>query len=108
MAPLLIPRRQTLDSPHNSGSGNSTPRGGRQFDEPLSSNAGPSAAVTGPGVGTAGDSSGPHSQPPTPPSRSSTAHPAAAGVKSHDNGDSSTGHTPPPAGAAASSARDQA
>jgi len=98
-----------------SASASSTPRGGRPFDEPLSSNA---AAIPGNASGSAatgnsvGDSSGPHSLPPTPPSRSSTVHPSSVGVKPHDGGSSSsTGHSPPPASAiasAGSSARDQA
>ena len=101
--PLLMPRRQLLESPKMSTLDNSTSRSGRPFDESLSSNnAGGSAAVASNSVG--GDSSRPHSQPTTPPSRSSTVHPVA--VKPRDGGPS-TGHTPPPP-SAGSSARDQA
>ena len=106
MGPLLMPRRQLMDSPKISTSDSSISRSGRPFDEPLSSNnAGGSAAVASNSVG--GDSSRPHSQPATPPSRSSTVHPVA--VKTRDGG--STGHTPPPPSAipsVGSSARDQA
>jgi hypothetical protein len=107
VGPLLMPRRQVLDGPKTSTSDSSTSRSGRPFDEPLSSNsAGGSAAVAGNSVG--GDSSRPHSEPSTPPSLSSTAHPVA--VKPCEGGPSA-GHTPPPPSAitsAGSSARDQA
>lgn len=101
--PLLIPRRQTLDSPRMSASASSTPRGGRPFDEPLSSNA--SGNTGGGGVPTSVSAAGDSSHPPTPPSRSST----AVGVKPHEGG-SPTDHSPPPATitSAGSSARDQA
>ena len=104
--PLLMPRRQPLDSPKMSTSDISNSRSGRPFDEPLSSNnAGGSAAVASNSV--SGDSSRPHSQPASPHSRSSTVHPVA--VKPRDGGPS-TGHTPPPSAipSAGSSARDQA
>ena len=104
VGPLLMPRRQVLDSPKTT-SDSSTSRSGRQFDEPIpSNNAGGSAAVASDAV--SGDSSRPQSQPATPPSRSSTAHPVA--VKSRDGGPSA-GHSPPPSAipSAGSSARDQ-
>lgn len=103
MGPLLMPRRQPLESPKISDS--STSRPGRPFDESLpSNNTGGSAAVASNSVG--GDSSRPHSQPATPPSRSSTVHPVT--VKSRDGGPStSTGHTPPPS-VIPTAARDQA
>ena len=109
MGPLLMPRRQTLESPKIPASDGSTSRSGRPFDEPLSSNnTGGSAAAASNSVG--GESSRPHSQPTTPPSRSSTVHPAS--VKPRDgNLSTSTGHTPPPPSAipsAGPSARDQA
>ena len=107
MGPLLMPRRQLLDSPKMTASDSSNSRSGRPFDEPLSSNsAGGSAAVASNNVG--GDSSRSQSQPATPPSRSSMDHPVA--VKSRDGGPSA-GHTPPPPSAipsVGSSARDQA
>jgi len=96
MGPLSLPRRHSPSIPA------SVPRVGRQYDDSLSSNASPSAAVSG-----AGGDSRPHSQPPTPPSRSSTAHAATVAVKPHDNGYSSAGHSPPAASGAGSSARDQ-
>ena len=102
--PLLMPRRQTLDSPRMPASGTSTPRSGRPFDEPLSSNAAP-PNTGGSASAVAGDSSHPHSQPPTPPSRSSA---ILGGAKSHEGGGSSAGHSPPAIASAGSSARDQA
>ena len=108
MGPLLMPRRQTLESPRMSASATPTPR--RPFDEPLSSNASVSASGSAAVTGSAGsDSSRLHSQSPatTPPSRSSTTHPS---VKPHDGNASSAGHTPPPTTSAStgSSARGQA
>ena len=100
MGPLLMPRRQVMDT---SKTDSSNSRSGRPFDESLSSNASGSAAVA-----SNSDPSRPLSQPTSPPSRSSTVHPVA--VKPHDGGDS-TGHTPSPTSAipsAGSSARDQA
>lgn len=108
VGPLLMPRRQTVESPKTSTSDSSTSRSARPFDEPLSSNsAGGSAAVASNSVG--GDSSRPHSQPASPHSRSSTVHPVSAKPR---EGGPSTGHTPPPPPSAipsaGSSARDQA
>ena len=108
VGPLLMPRRQTVESPKTSTSDGSTSRSARPFDEPLSSNsAGGSAAVASNSVG--GDSSRPHSQPASPHSRSSTVHPVSAKPR---EGGPSTGHTPPPPPSAipsaGSSARDQA
>jgi hypothetical protein len=89
MGPLLMPRRQLLESPKMSNSDSTTSRSGRPFDELLSSNY----------ASGSGDSSHPHSQPASPHSRSSTVHPVA--VKPRD------GTPPPPIPCAGSSARDQ-